>query len=279
MSRGIRGPEAVRGYTVVELLVALLAAGIVGGSVVSLLVSQQRFHRRHADLLRAQEIVASVAGFAGGEFRLSAPADLIAATPESVAVRFDAYRAVVCRADPGSGRAWLFVFDTATNANLRGTLGYAVQVPGESSYRYADGWRPVVELDAGARDECTGRGAPDRPEGWRYRILSGWESAGPVGIPPRGAVVRKYGRLTYRFSPSRFEDGPALRRNGQELLAPFAGDASFLYILADGDTVAAPGTLEDVRAVVVHAAVPGDHGAGSGGAPLASYAIWLRNVR
>lgn len=279
MKLGTGRPGAGGGYTVVELLVALLAAGMVGGSVLSLLLSQQRFYRRHAELLRAQRIVASIAGFAGEELRLSGPADLLVATPESVAIRFDAYRAVVCGADPATGRASLFVFDTATNANLRGTLGYAVSVPGESTFRYADGWSPVVEFGADARDECTGRGAPDGPEGWRYRVLSGWGSAGGVALPPRGSVVRKYGRLAYRFSPSSFEDGVALRRNGQELLAPFVEGASFLYLLAAGDTVAAPGTLTDVRAVIVRAAVPGDHGQDGGATPVASYTIWLRNVR
>ncbi len=63
--------------------------------------------------------------------------------------------------------------------------------------------------------------------------MRGWQ-AEYGNVPDRGSFVRAYQLLTYRFAPSVFGSGTALWRGPQELVGPFAEDAAFSYVMADG---------------------------------------------
>lgn len=282
---GVRRPAGWRpgvspGFTLVELLVALVLAGIIGGSVLSLVLQQNRFYAANQEVVFAEQTLRAAADLAGAELGMAGPGDLVAATPESVTVRFDVYRAVVCRRINGLDEATVFVFDSVTNANLTGAGGgYAASAPYDSTFTYADGWSPTVDITAGAKSECLSRGAPDLPESWRYRTLVGWSTTG-FGTPPaRGSVLRKYGYLTYRFGSSTVGDGDALWRNDQEMVSPFDTASAFRYVLAGGDTVANPSTLADVRAVRIEATALGEGDPRHEVRRDLAFDMWLRNVR
>jgi hypothetical protein len=195
------------------------------------------------------------------ELRMGAPGDLLAAEADSVVLRYDLVRAVVCDST-GTDALTAFVLDSATNANLSGgATGTAWSGPWETVWHYADGWTPTVgSTGSGPKSTCTAAGAPAGLESADYRSLTGWSSGFGV-VPVRGSVIRAYGKLGYRFAPSSFfASGTALWRGSQELVGPFAQGASFSYVMDDGSVQASvsSGDFSDVRAVRVTATAVGD---------------------
>lgn len=273
------GRGGTAGFSLVELLVATVLAAIVGGAVISLILSQNKFYAQHGEYVYAEQSVRAAGELVAAELRMAAPADLLAATADSVAIRYDTYQAVVCEGVSALDEATLFVFDSVTNANLQGTLGYAVSAPSDSAHTYDDGWSPTVDISGAAKTTCTDRGAPDMADAWRYRTLVGWSTGSLGGVPERGSYVRKYGELSYHFDPSSFASGTALWRNHQELVSPFEADAAFSYVMASGDTLSAPATLEDVRGIRITATAVGEEDARVEVTRDLDFTIWLRNER
>lgn len=273
------GRGGTAGFSLVELLVATVLAAIIGGAVLSLILRQNQFYAQHGEYVYAEQTVRATGELVAAELRMAAPADLLAATADSVAIRYDTYQAVVCEEASGVDEATLFVFDSVTNANLQGTLGYAVSAPADSAHTYDDGWSPTVDITGTAKTTCTDRGAPDVADGWRYRTLAGWSSSSLGGVPARGSYVRKYGELSYHFDPSSFASGTALWRNNQELVSPFQSGAAFSYVMAGGDTLSAPATLEDVRGIRITATAFGEDDARVDATRELDFTIWLRNER
>lgn len=223
------------GFTLVELLVAVVAAGLLGTAVTALLVRQSRFYERNEARTRVRQGLRAAGDLLAAELRGTGPGDVIAAAPGSVSVRFDLLRAVVCDARPADGSTAVYVYDSVGGANLEpGFRGYALSDPGGSGWRVRDG-ASLATSAGSARTACVSRGAPDRPEAWRYRRVAGWRTAGGFdSLPAPGALLTRYGRLTYRLAPSGFDDGLGLWRNRQELISPFRGGSAFAYVLDDG---------------------------------------------
>lgn len=267
------------GFTLVELLVALVISGLVGTAVVSLLLGQGLFLRRSQNLALADQGLRAAADLMGAELREAAPADLLAARPESVTVRFGVLRAVVCDS-AGADQAAVFVYDSAAGPNLPGGItGTSVLLPDDSVWARADGFTASVgAMGAVPRAVCAARGTPAGDPASRYRILSGWRAAFPRGLPPRGSLVRAFGTLTYRLAPSRFSPGLALWRGRQELVPSFERGATFLYLMRDASVVAAvaPTGLPDVRAVRFAATATAGRGRATMRRSLV-YEIRLRN--
>lgn len=276
---GDRRGEGPAGFTLVELLVAMVLAAIIGGAVISLLIRQNQFYSQFGEYIYADQTARATGELLAGELQGSGPGDLVAAEADSVSVRYGGYQAVVCSTNPSLNQATLFVYDSATNANLSSTLGYATTAPTDSAWTYDDGWWPNVSISTGAKNDCLDNGAPDEPEAWRYRRLVGWNSTTMQPELERGSIVRKYGQLTFKFAPSSFGSGTALWRNTQELVAPFEADAAFSYVLENGDTVSSPTALADVRAVRITATAVGEEDARVEGTRDLDFTIWLRNER
>jgi hypothetical protein len=97
-------------------------------------------------------------------------------------------------------------------------------------------------------------------------------------LPLRGALVRSYGRLSLRIDPSSFEQGLAIRRNSQELAAPFAIGSGFRYLLEDGSELGSVGSrdLGRIRAVRVRLQAADPRGA-PGTQAAVEHLIFLRN--
>jgi hypothetical protein len=152
----------------------------------------------------------------------------------------------------GPDEAVVFVYDSVAAANLpAGFRGVAISPPADSTWAFADGAALVVlDTGSGPRAICAGAGAPAAAPDNRYRRLAGFGSAFRAGAPPRGTLLRFYGRLTFSFTIGRGLS--SLRRNSQELATPFGGTA-FSYHLSDGSVDSAPATgrLSDVVEVLV----------------------------
>lgn len=261
MSRPTGTGNGPPGFTLVELVAGLTLAGIVAAAVVGALLGQHDFYAASSDRAHARQGARAAADLIAGELRMASGGDLLAAEADSVSLRLDVLRGVVCGPTLSApGRVAVYVFDTVTNPNVpAGFRGWAYADP-DGPWRHVDGAPLAVSTGAG-RSECVSRGAPDREAGWRYRSVGGWLLAGSFGaLPDRGAVLTKYGRLTYSVEPSGSYPGhEAIHRNSQELAAPFADDARFRFVLADGTVASrvAPGELGEVRAVRLEATALG----------------------
>ena len=273
-----RSPKNPRGFTLVEALLAITFAGVLAAAVLSLLLGQRRFYERSAETIYSRQSVRASLDLIAAEVRQASAADILAAAPDSLVFRFDVTRAVVCDST-GPDEVVLLVFDTVRASNVpAGFRGTAVSSPYDSTFAYADGWLPKpVEKGAGPRLVCSAAGAPTDLPLSRYRRVAGWR-AGFGRLPLRGNLVRSYGRLSLRVDPSSFAQGLAIRRNSQELAAPFAIGSGFRYVLEDGSELGSVGApdLARVRAVRVRLRVVDPHGAPGTQAPV-EHLIFLRN--
>ncbi len=261
-----------------EALLAITLAGVLAAAALSLLLGQRRFYERSAETIYARQSVRASLDLIAAEVRQASAADILAAAPDSLAFRFDVTRAVVCDST-GPDEVVLLVFDSVRAPNVpAGFRGTAVSGPYDSTFAYADGWlAKPVEKGVGPRLVCLAAGAPANLPPSRYRRVAGWRAR--VGrLPRRGALVRSYGRLSLRVDPSSFAQGLAIRRNSQELAAPFAIGSGFRYLLEDGSELGSVGSpdLARVRAVRVRLRVADPRGAPGTQAPV-EHLIFLRN--
>lgn len=276
---GRRAPRA-RGFTLIEMLITLVAAGVIGGAVTGLFRAQHGFYGKTDGTLAAMQNLRASLDLMSAEIRMAGPADLLLAGPASVALRFDLTRGVVCDTLAG-GEAELFVYDSVASANVPAAFrGTAYAGPYDGAYVYADGFTPVSSVSTGARASCRGAGADPSATAAAssFRRTSGWTAA--YGVTPRpGSLVRSYGRLEYSFGRSTSAGGDALRRNGQELATPFEAGARFEYLMDDGTVQASVvrASLANVRAVRVVAVAVGDAGNPYGVRRAIAYEIPLRN--
>lgn len=272
---GVCGEE---GFTLAEMLVALAGAGLLIGLAIGLLVSQSRFHLRNEDAIQASQIARALSDGMGAEIRGAGPGDLLLATPDTVSVRVDVLKAVVCDTASG-GSIDLFAYDS-TAANLPSRWrGTALSGPYSAAWVYADGFTPAVSVSTAAETACRAAGADraNRVSTRWFRRTSGW-SGGFAVMPEPGSLARVYGRLTYAIHASDSESGRvSIRRNGQEFVSPLESGAAFEYRLSSGAMQArvASGDLSRVREVRLIGAAVGRNGRAAGRRVV--YAMSLRN--
>ncbi len=225
------------GFTIVEVLVAIVLTAILGAGVVSLLLGQSRFYETNEQNLFADESRRGAGEIVASELRMLSTDDLYDADSDEIRARFDLRRMVVCDVDAVTETVTLFVYDDPGISLPSGETGTAFSSPYAADFEYADGWTGTFLAQGGTtltppKSTCLDNGAPDVADPERYRS-EGW-SGHPVGLPKQGSVVRVYGDLSYSFQPATTGDGQALWRNGQELVAPFEAGAGFAYIMDNG---------------------------------------------
>lgn len=274
-------PPRTLGFTLVEVLIAITVAGILGAGILALVLGQNRFYGHHDDAIYASQSLRAAMDLMAAELRIASPTDLIEAESDRVSVRFDLSRAVVCGpTDPlGLGdEVALFVYDSVTNANLPADFrGTAVSGPYDASFAYADGWTGTASVGGLAQTLCEANGTPPDP-GNVYQLVSGWSDEFG-SAPDPGSIVRRYGQLTYSFAASGFGSGLAVWRNAQELVSPFDEGARFRYEMADGsiqDNVSDP-DLPGVRMIRIEVTAVGDGANRYGVERPLDYTVPLRN--
>ncbi len=267
------------GFTLVEALIALTVTLFLGTALIGLILGQSNFYGRSDDAIAAQQNLRAAADLMASELRLAGPRDLMVATPDSVTVRFDLVRAVVCDST-GSDQVTVVVYDTATTAAITGSFrGMAYSGPLDSTFVYADGWTAAVDATGSTPEAtCTGLGAPAGLPPAFYRSLSGWQ--GQFGdLPDRGSAIRLYGSLTYRLGPSALGPGIAIFRDAQELVAPLGGASQLRYVMADSSEqgTVSGANLVNVRAIRLDFVAIGDGVNRYGVSRSLNYDIPLRN--
>ncbi len=250
------------GFTLVEALVALTISGILASSLISLLVGQSRFYDRTDDQLNAEQVVQATFDLVSAEVRMASAQDLLVAAADSVTFRFDVLRGLVCDST-AADEAAVYVYDRTTNAGLTGSFaGVAVSGPYEETFEYADSWNPApTATGSGPKATCTASGVPGTAPDSDYLRITGWTAALTGDVPERGALMRGYGSLTYKFAASTFfTNNTALWRGTQELVGPFDNGAAFSYVMSDASVRAsvAGSSLDSVVAVRMTATAVGE---------------------
>jgi prepilin-type N-terminal cleavage/methylation domain-containing protein len=222
------------GFTLVEVMIALVLTGIIGAAVTSVFITQSRFYDRQEKVSSARGVSRAAMNILTSELRMvervqgvrSASADRIellvpyamgvacGTSGGSLVVRYLPTDTVVLRRDTVfSGLAWMGADNVYTYVNSNTTL-------------------PV--LDAGG-SVCTGATIRAIPGGGTLTVAMTGAASVPVATP-----VFLYQRVTYEFRESRaFPGRRALWRRSErtgrdeELVAPFADTARFRFFIND----------------------------------------------
>jgi prepilin-type N-terminal cleavage/methylation domain-containing protein len=254
--------QSQEGFTLVEALITLVISGLLASAVLSLMLGQSRFYERTDDQIWAEQSNRATFDLVSSELRMASAGDLLAAESDSVAVRFDIMRAIVCDST-AADIAVVMAYDTVAAWGLDGGfIGTAYSDPYAEDFEYADAFMPsTVSTGSGPKTTCVARGAPSTNPDNTYAELSGWAGNFTNGVPDRGSMVRFYSRLAYHFAPSSFfQSRTALWRGTQELVGPFESGAAFSYVMDDGSVQnsVSSGNLDQVVAIRVTATAVGD---------------------
>lgn len=249
-----------RGFSLAELMVALVIAGIIGIALSRLLINQSRFVSNQDGMMRARASARAGLNVIVQELRMVSWGGLLQASPESITVRVPYAFGVACSQPSGGYQAVVLLpYDSATyaSASLR---GYA--------WRDQIGTLHFVEpatLSAGGSGDCSSLTPPipalgsTLPTGTLFIRLSPNDVSTPAG-DLAGAPVYLFQRVRYELAPSgEFPPRIALWRTQldgggerEELVAPFeTATTSFAFLVGNGlvDQATVPAVLDSVRGI------------------------------
>lgn len=241
-----------RGFSLAELMVALVIAGLIGVALTRLVVSQSRFVAAGDAVMRARAGARAALNVTTDDLRMVGDGGLQAANRDSFTVHTPYAYGVVCGQVGGATIAAILPTDSAA---------FASAAPSGYAWRDTTGVFNYVALTSAATtalDPC----AIAAPAITAF-AAPGWSPTRVALVPnvvatPVGAVVFLYQTVRYAFGPSttlpgrralfRTVLGPSSVRD--ELVAPYDTSAHFEYLI--GDTLGVtqnPALLTAVRAV------------------------------
>jgi prepilin-type N-terminal cleavage/methylation domain-containing protein len=246
-----------RGVTLVELLIAMVLASIVGASLIRIGVEQARFNERQESGRSARAVSRAAINYITTELRMADAHNAVTqATATRVRLRVPFAVGLVCQATTSSVTGAFMPVDSTLL--LMGQTGFAVRDPLTGQLQYYMNDTPAVTVSGSA---CTGSPANmTLMPGALVRRLDG----ALVGVPAVGTPVYMIRNLEYEFAPSVDVPGRvALWRrrlnqsNGvlaqEELAAPFDSTSRFRFYINNNrvasDTL--PTDLEDLRGLEI----------------------------
>jgi prepilin-type N-terminal cleavage/methylation domain-containing protein len=246
-----------RGFSLTELMIAMVLAGFIGVALTRLVIDQSRFVALQDGIRRARSSARSALAVMQYELRQVTDGGLVAAAPESITVRVPYAFGLSCGQQSGTTTTVLALIppDSALFANAS-TSGYA--------YRDSVGRFTFVE----PASRVTIGNALCYSASPAVRVLySPSGLAWSVGVTPStgsdpsvGTLVYLYTLVRYSFAPSAELPGrTALWREDvgagtrEELVAPFDTSAAFAFLVGAAHTLQGtpPAVLDSVRGVRV----------------------------
>lgn len=230
-----------RGFTLAELLVAIVLLGIVGVGLSRLLQSQMRYFQRATGARDARDVSRNAINLMQNEMRMIEPRGITAATTTSITARVPFQMGVYCAASTGT----FLPVDSLTAATAV-PAGYAYRetAPG-SAYTYvSNGAAPSAGLAA----TCTAAGLATVPGGQE------WSFTPIIGALTAGAPIFRYQTITYSLGNSTLVPGrTALWRRvtggaNEEVAVPFDATSVFRFYVSGSGVAqdAVPGTLNTI---------------------------------
>lgn len=260
-----------RGFTLTELLVAMAVLALLGTALARLLLSNSRFVAGQEGQLDARQTARAAMTLMTTDLRMVAEGGVIAADTASVTVRVPYAFGMLCATSGGNTIASLAPADSATYADAS-AAGVAWR-RSDGTYEHVDG---ITASPSGESAVCAADSIRVVPGGRVVALDS-------TGIGPAGTLFYLYRTVRYRFGASATLPGrTALFRqvNGgvdQEILAPFAGDAGFRFLVGTALTVqnTPPADLNDLQGLELRLVAESEF-APSGLAGPAEFALWPR---
>jgi prepilin-type N-terminal cleavage/methylation domain-containing protein len=178
------------GFTLVELLIALVILGIVGAALSKLIVAEGRVFGNRAAAKNARAVTRAALNFMQSELRMvDAGGGVTAATPLSITLRVPYALGVACDANDIS----MLPTDSAMYAQAL-FRGYAWRDDSTGQYTYVD---PAGSVGAGTAANCTAVNITTLTGGTVLSVLP--------ALPARaiaGSNVLLFQTITYSFGPS-----------------------------------------------------------------------------
>ena len=247
-----------RGFTLVELLVAMVVASIVLAGVGAALLGAQRFYFAQAQVLEVQQNVRVVAQVLSQEMRGldAADGDIVAMSDTAIAFKVPRTFSVTCAA-PDVARGVLVVRNSLTSG-LR-----AVDPARDSLLVFRDGDTQIATDDRWLRSSLSATGSAACADGAAGSRLTLGGTVGGLsqldGVDP-GSPVRAFEVVRYRL----YDDGGGMwwlgtqsfTGGGWSVTSPIAGPlrprdgVAFAYTDAAGELVSSPSAVRLVRVVV-----------------------------
>jgi prepilin-type N-terminal cleavage/methylation domain-containing protein len=264
---------ARRGFTLIELMIALVLLGIVSAAVYKVLVNNQRVYLAQTQTIDLQQNIRAAAAILPAEFREldAADGDIKAMTPTSLRIRAMRELAFVC-ADPvlggGIGQITLTVRKTPIYGTRQTfTKGDSILVywEGNPTTRVDDQWLPAQLQADGAPGVCNDTLGANNPA-WLLSLQPQWindPTLNRAGAITRGAPLRGFDKVAYELYQAPAPDtnwylgqrNPAQGGTIQPMIGPLIGPngVTFSYydsvgaVTADSSKVAQIGFVLRAR--------------------------------
>lgn len=252
-----------RGFTLVELLVALLLLGIVSTGIYRVLVNNQRIYQAQTQRIDLQQNIRAATAILPAELREldAADGDLIAMDSTSITLRAPRWLGIICGrptiAPPVGGVATVTML---IRTPLYGTRDLnmdsdqlLVYYEGQQGEINDDGWvrGPITQNLPNVN--CAGDNGPARQ--LVASLVFGVNQFAVTGMIPNGAPVRGFEVVTYSLyqaSDGRWYLGYQGSQPGetrQPLIGPLVGanGVLFQYFTAAGAVTTVPAQVAQVR--------------------------------
>jgi prepilin-type N-terminal cleavage/methylation domain-containing protein len=238
-----------RGLTLVELMVGLVVAAIVGGSLVRLIMGELRSVETQEAWRTSRAVARSGVNRLTSDLRMVEATGLEAAATggQDFTVRVPYAFGVACTTTGSATTVSLLPTDSAMYA-AAGFSGFAWRDATTGAYTYVTS---AATLASGAASNCTGAGITTLTGGRVVQLGGTVPSALPAGT-----VVFLFRRVRYEFKASTMISGrTGLWRTtlsggaSEELAAPFDNTARVRFYVLNGTAAqdAVPSPLSDVR--------------------------------
>ena len=259
---------ARRGFSLIELMIALVLLGLVSTAVYKVLVNNQRVYLAQTQTIDLQQNIRAAAAILPAEFREldAADGDIAAMGPDSIQMRAMRLLAFVCTTPAlggGLGQLSLNIRQTPMYGN-RQTFAQndslLIYWEGNPASRTDDKW-PVAQVKtAVAGPVCTDSGAVNN-QGFTLTFQPQWMADPTLNIAnaiTRGAPVRGFDVVTYRVYQGADGDWYLGQRNLsqggniQPVVGPLTGanGVTFSYFDSVGAVTAVPAQVAQIQIVL-----------------------------
>lgn len=255
-----------RGFTLIELVVALVISAFLGGVIFQLLDGQQRFVGRQSAQEEVQQNGRAALELISGELRGASPHGIIAADSTSIEFRVPRVWGLVCdrvggvSGAGGTSGTRAIAFATAGTAAFKTGSppkdGLAVRdsLPGAPRWRFA----PVIDATSTSGAAATASCNPLGPDAGRVQVRSLTLDAVPDTMPLQiGEPAYLFDVVAYDADVSNVP-GKWLRRTDAGTPQPLAGPLAeengipvfrLRYFRANGTSIPVPVTAADLPTI------------------------------